>query len=111
VVFDIYVSSKFDYPVFSQSLHAFSFALFHSAAISYLFYLYRHKSLAQQFFSGVTYGLGAFIGSLYAGYVYELYPQYLFLSATFIALMACGSIFSFTKNKTFRRILDKRATI
>jgi len=73
---------------FSQTLHALSFALFHSAAISYLYYLYKHKSLAQQFFSGITYGLGGFVGALYAGYVYELFPRYLFLSAAFIALMA-----------------------
>lgn len=73
---------------FSQSIHALSFALFHSAAISYLFYLYKHKSLAQQFFSGITYGFGAFLGALIAGYIYELYPNYLFLSATFIALMS-----------------------
>ena len=76
----------------SQALHALSFALFHSAAISYLFYLYKHKSLAQQFFSGITYGFGAFLGALIAGYVYELYPSYLFLSATFIALMATYSL-------------------
>jgi PPP family 3-phenylpropionic acid transporter len=73
---------------FSQTLHALSFALFHSAAISYLFYLYKHKSLAQQLFSGITYGFGAFLGALIAGYVYEFYPQQLFLSATFIALGA-----------------------
>ena len=73
---------------FAQSLHAFSFALFHSAAISYLFHLYRHKSLAQQFFSGITYGLGGFVGALSSGYVYELYPRYLFLSAAFIAALA-----------------------
>ncbi|MDD3475545.1 MAG: MFS transporter [Sulfurimonas sp.] len=73
---------------FSQSMHALSFALFHSAAISYLFYFYKHKALAQQFFSGITYGFGAFLGALMAGYIYELYPSYLFLSATFIALMA-----------------------
>ncbi|MBW6488364.1 MFS transporter [Sulfurimonas sp.] len=73
---------------FSQALHALSFALFHSAAISYLFYLYKHKSLAQQFFSGITYGFGAFTGALIAGYVYEYYPSYLFLSATLIALIA-----------------------
>lgn len=78
---------------FSQTLHALSFALFHSAAISYLFYLYKHKSLAQQFFSGITYGFGAFIGALIAGYVYELYPKYLFLSATFIALIAFGFLY------------------
>jgi PPP family 3-phenylpropionic acid transporter len=73
---------------FTQSIHALSFALFHSAAITYLFYLYKHKSLAQQMFSGITYGFGAFMGALIAGYVYELYPKYLFLSAAFIAFMA-----------------------
>jgi len=73
---------------FTQSLHALSFALFHSAAISYLFHLYKHKSLAQQFFSGITYGLGGFSGALLAGYIYELYPKYLFLSSTFLAFMA-----------------------
>lgn len=73
---------------FSQALHALSFALFHSAAISYLFYLYKHKSLAQQLFSGITYGFGVFLGALIAGYVYELYPAQLFLSAAFIALGA-----------------------
>ncbi|WP_373001254.1 MFS transporter [Sulfurimonas sp.] len=78
---------------FSQTLHALSFALFHSAAISYLYHLYKHKSLAQQFFSGITYGLGGFVGALYAGYVYELFPRYLFLSAAFIALMASWSLY------------------
>ena len=78
---------------FAQTLHALSFALFHSAAISYLFHLYKHKSLAQQFFSGITYGLGGFVGALYAGYIYELYPRYLFLSATIIALMASAFIY------------------
>ena len=73
---------------FAQSLHAFSFALFHSAAISYLFHLYKHKSLAQQFFSGITYGLGGFLGALSSGYIYELYPEYLFLFATMIAVLA-----------------------
>lgn len=78
---------------FTQSLHALSFALFHSAAISYLFHLYRHKSLAQQFFSGITYGLGGFSGALLAGYIYELFPRYLFLSSTFVALAAFGFIY------------------
>lgn len=78
---------------FSQALHALSFALFHSAAISYLFALYRHKSLAQQMFSGITYGFGAFIGALYSGYMYEYLPSYLFLSAAFIAFLATTSLY------------------
>ncbi|ABB43326.1 putative MFS metabolite transporter [Sulfurimonas denitrificans DSM 1251] len=85
--------SSIGFLFFSQSLHALSFALFHSAAISYLFYLYKHKSLAQQFFSGITYGFGAFLGALIAGYVYEFYPSYLFLSATLIALMAAWFLY------------------
>jgi PPP family 3-phenylpropionic acid transporter len=73
---------------FSQSIHALSFALFHSTAISYLYNLYRHKSLAQQFFSGITYGLGGLSGALISGYIYEWYPEYLFLSSAFMAFGA-----------------------
>jgi len=77
---------------FAQSLHALSFALFHSAAISYLFVHYRHKRLAQQFFAGISYGLGALFGALLAGFVYEYYPKGLFLSSSLIALGALTMI-------------------
>jgi len=90
---------------FSQSLHALSFALFHSAAISYLFYLYKHKSLAQQFFSGITYGLGGFSGALLAGYIYELYPKYLFLSSAFLAFMAFVSIYFWSQKPKVKEVV------
>ena len=73
---------------FTQSLHALSFALFHSAAISYLYHTYKHRAMAQQFFSGITYGLGAFSGALLAGYIYDIFPRELFLSSAFIAFLA-----------------------
>jgi len=73
---------------FSQAIHAFSFALFHSSAIVYLFGLYKHRSLAQQFFLGITYGFGGFLGALLAGYVYEHTPEYLFLSSSFLTLLS-----------------------
>jgi len=73
---------------FAQSLHAFSFALFHTAAISYLYALYSERKLAQQFFFGITYGLGGFIGAITAGYIYELWPTQLFLYAALVALLA-----------------------
>jgi PPP family 3-phenylpropionic acid transporter len=73
---------------FAQSLHALSFALFHSAAISYLFHRYKNKALAQQFFSGITYGLGGLSGALLSGYIYEWYPKYLFLSSSVIVFGA-----------------------
>ena len=79
----------------AQSLHALSFALFHSAAISYLFHLYRNKALAQQLFSGISYGLGSLLGALLAGYVYEYFPKYLFLFSTVIAALAFWSLRSY----------------
>ncbi len=72
----------------SQAIHALSFALFHSAAISYLFTLYTQKKLAQQFFFGISYGLGGFIGAIGAGYIYELWPSQLFLVAAIVALLS-----------------------
>ncbi len=82
---------------FAQSIHALSFALFHSAAISYLYHTYKHRALAQQFFSGITYGLGGFSGALLAGYIYELFPRELFLSSSFIALLSFIFIFLHSK--------------
>ena len=77
---------------FAQSLHAFSFALFHTAAISFLYALYSERKLAQQFFFGITYGLGGFVGAISAGYIYELWPSFLFLYAAVIAFIALLSI-------------------
>jgi len=77
---------------FAQSMHAFSFALFHTAAITYLYSLYSDRKLTQQFFVGITYGLGGFLGAISAGYIYELWPNMLFLYAAFIAFIALLAI-------------------
>lgn len=89
---------------FAQALHALSFALFHSAAISYLFTLYKHKTLAQQMFSGITYGFGAFLGAIYSGYVYEYIPEYLFLTGALLAFLSSFSIYSFGRKLSMRSI-------
>jgi PPP family 3-phenylpropionic acid transporter len=81
----------------SQSLHALSFALFHTAAISYLFTLYTHRKLAQQFFFGIAYGLGGFIGAIFSGYIYEFLPEFLFLFASFVSLMTFGAFLKASK--------------
>jgi len=73
---------------FSQSLHAFSFALYHSAAISYLFTIYKAKKLAQQFFLGITYGLGGMVGSFSAGIVYDYNKEYLYIFSALVTLSA-----------------------
>ena len=69
----------------SQSLHAISFALYHTAAITYVFSLYTQKKLAQQFFLGIAFGLGGSIGAILSG---QIYGEYLFLVESLITLMA-----------------------
>ncbi|MDN5096652.1 MFS transporter [Aliarcobacter butzleri] len=78
---------------FTQAIHAFSFALFHSAVVIYLYSLYDNKKLAQQFMFGVGYGLGGFVGALSAG---ATYGKYLFLYSAIFALFSFISI-SFVK--------------
>jgi len=69
----------------SQSLHAISFALYHTAAITYVFTLYSQKKLAQQFLLGIGFGLGGTVGSLLAG---RYYGESLFLIETLITVVA-----------------------
>lgn len=74
----------------TQGIHALSFGLYHSAVILYLYELYENKKLSQQFMLGIAYGLGGFSGSIVSGY---FYGQYLFLSASIIALMALLALY------------------
>lgn len=87
----------------SQTLHALSFALFHTAAISVLFSLYSAKRLAQQFYFGISYGLGGFVGALGAGFVYQYTPDYLFIAG---AVAALGGGVAFWLNSSKRSIID-----
>jgi len=80
---------------FTQSLHAFSFGLYHSAVILYLYQLYSNKKLAQQFMLGVAYGLGGFLGAVISG---QFYGEYLFLYSSIIALLSYLSLY-YMKNK------------
>ena len=74
----------------SQSLHAFSLALFHTAAISYIQKQYANRKLGQQFYLGIGYGLGGFTGSVISGWVYG--PT-LFLWMAAIALIGWLALF------------------
>ncbi len=69
----------------SQSLHAISFALYHTAAITYIFSLYTQKKLAQQFFLGIAFGLGGSVGAVLSG---QVYGEKIFLIEAFITFMA-----------------------
>jgi PPP family 3-phenylpropionic acid transporter len=78
----------------TQSFHAFSFGLYHSAVIIYLYTLYSNKKLAQQFMLGVAYGLGGFVGAIVSGIVYG---EYLFLYSSLLATLAFLSLVYFKK--------------
>ena len=80
----------------SQSLHAISFALYHTAAIAYVFSLYTQKKLAQQFFLGIAFGLGGSIGAVVSG---QIYGEYLFLIESIIAFMAFAILLVHQKRK------------
>jgi len=77
-------AGNFILTAFSQLIHVFSFAIFHTAALLYISKKYQNKTLAQQFYSGIAYGLATFIGSVISGY---LYGDNLFLYETFFALI------------------------
>jgi len=80
----------------TQSLHAFSFALHHTAALSLLYTLYANKKLAAQFYYGISFGLGGFVGALVAGY---FYGEYLYLYASLVALASLGSLMLFKERE------------
>ncbi len=80
----------------SQSLHAISFALYHTAAITYVFSLYTQKKLAQQFFLGIAFGLGGSTGALLSG---QIYGEYLFLVESIITFMAFIVLFIHQRRK------------
>jgi PPP family 3-phenylpropionic acid transporter len=90
---------------FSQTLHAISFALYHTAAISYVFSIYSQKRLAQQFFLGISFGLGGGVGSFIAGY---LYGEYLFLVESLLTLAAFMMLLVHDKRK--KRILENESS-
>lgn len=82
----------------SQSLHAVSFALYHTAAITYVFSLYTQKKLAQQFFLGIAFGLGGSVGAVLSG---QIYGEYLFLVEAFITFTAFVVLFIHKKRREF----------
>ena len=80
----------------SQSLHAISFALYHTAAITYVFSLYTQKKLAQQFFLGIAFGLGGSVGAILSG---QIYGENMFLIEAIIAFIAFMVLWVHQKRK------------
>lgn len=84
----------------AQSFHAFSFGLYHSAVIIYLYTVYENKKLAGQFMFGFAYGLGGFVGAITAGW---FYGEHLFLYSAFVAFLAFIAQYAQSKNSLMKR--------
>ena len=77
--------------IFSQCLHAFSFALLHVVSISYigLFFPGKQRLHGQALYSVLGFGLGGAIGAYFAGITWASYgSQFVFMSAAGIAFVA-----------------------
>lgn len=78
--------------VAAQLLHAFSFGVAHVVAMQLLqiYFGSRHLSKGQAMYSGVSFGLGGMLGSVYSGYLWDdLGGGPVFL----LAALACGLAF------------------
>jgi PPP family 3-phenylpropionic acid transporter len=77
--------------ILGQTLHAFTYAAFHVAAIRVVYRRYgpRHRARGQAMYSGMTFGLGLFAGSLVAGWLVEpLGLPSVYLASAGVALAA-----------------------
>jgi len=83
----------------SQSLHAFSFALYYTAVIAYVYDLYVQKKLAQQFLLGISFGLGGSAGALLAGQIYDYDSALLFGVEAAVALLSLIAIIIHEKRR------------
>ena len=90
----------------SQSLHAISFALYHTAAITYVFSLYTQKKLAQQFFLGIAFGLGGSVGALLSG---KIYGEHMFLIEALITFSSFIVLWIHQKRK--KSIIDEKGIL
>ena len=81
-----------------QTMHLFSFAIFHTAALMFVSDRYKNQTLAQQFYAGVGYGIAAFLGSIISGY---LYGENLFLYESLIVFV--GFMILLNRKNNLRR--------
>ena len=85
----------------AQATHALSFALYYTAAIAYVYTLYTQKRLAQQFFLGISFGLGGALGAIVSGLIYKVTPSGLFLFEAAVAFVASLLLLVHRRRKSY----------
>ncbi len=82
--------------LFAQLLHAFSFGTLHAAGIEVVHRYFRggHEGQGQALYSASSFGAGAAIGFSLSGYLWSgVGPQFTYLLATAVTLVACAVAF------------------
>ncbi len=85
----------------AQATHALSFALYYTAAIAYVYTLYTQKRLAQQFFLGISFGLGGALGAIVSGLIYKVTPSGLFIFEAVVAFIASLLLLVHRRRKSY----------
>jgi len=94
--------------VFSQTLHAASFGLYHAVMIFLIhsFFTGSHQGRGQALYSSISFGAGGAAGSLVSGYLWTgLGPQSMYFVAAATCLCAVGVVVFFVRD-----IPDGRST-
>jgi PPP family 3-phenylpropionic acid transporter len=84
----------------AQSLHSVGFALYHTATIALLFELYPNKRVAQQYYYGISFGLGGFLGAIIFG---KIYGENIFLYASILTFISALVMFWHVKKEELSR--------
>lgn len=77
--------------ILAQTFHAASFGVYHASAIQLIHHHFsgRHQGRGQALYSSLSFGAGGAVGSLYAGYSWELFgAESTYLMAAGISLVA-----------------------
>lgn len=76
--------------IVAQCVHAFSFGAAHAASIELIRQFFAGKNAGQgnALYSSVTFGVGGAIGAIVSGYLWGMNPQWLFVGAGGVLLLA-----------------------
>jgi len=87
--------------IFSQTLHAASFGLYHAVMIFLIHSLFTgsHQGRGQALYSSISFGAGGAAGALVSGYLWtEMGPQTMYLVAALTSLSALLVVLFFVRN-------------
>jgi PPP family 3-phenylpropionic acid transporter len=87
--------------IFSQTLHAASFGLYHAVMIFLIHSLFTgsHQGRGQALYSSISFGAGGAAGTLVSGYLWaEMSPHAMYLMAALTSLVALLVVYFYVRN-------------